>query len=115
MRMKLPTGSPKSIKIATLVLFLIGIVLLFYLGKWWPEILIVIGLPLAFKQALEMRRREALRTLVTFLGLFAVVQFNISWKMILTILFTMTAIYILCKEWFEGHFISIDKRKRKKK
>ena len=113
--MKPSPGSQKSIQIATLALFFIGIVLLLYFGKWWPGILVVIGLPLAFKQALEKRRSASLLTLVTFLGLFSVAQFDISWKMILTILLTMTALYILCKEWFEGHFILIDKKKRKKK
>jgi len=87
-------------------------IFMIYFQAWWPGILLVLGLPLALKQFLERRRRDALVTLIVFVGFFSLARFDIPWKIFLIILFVMAVIYILCKEWFEGYFFSKEKRKK---
>lgn len=61
--------------------------------------MIVIGVPLALKQFLNGRYSDAAMSLFVFVGFFIIAQFNISWKILIPILFIMAAVYILCKEW----------------
>ncbi len=61
--------------------------------------MIVIGIPLALKQFLQKRLQDAAISLFIFVGFFILAQFNISWKILIPILFIMAAVYILCKEW----------------
>ena len=63
--------------------------------------MIVIGLPLALRQMLLGRYHDMIITLFVFVGFFIIAQFNISWKILIPILFIVAAIYILCKEWVE--------------
>ena len=106
-----PLLSKRWIQAVTIILFFIGMVLTIYFKTWWPGILLTLGLPLAFKQFLEKRRWNALFTLIVFVGFFALARFNIPWKVLLTVLFVMAVIYILCREWLEGHF-SFKKEKK---
>lgn len=62
--------------------------------------MIVIGLPLAFRQFLLGRTYDALISLLVFVGTFVTVQFELSWQIFLPILFTLAAIYILFREFF---------------
>ena len=89
----------ESICYATL---LIGLAILFYSGNWWPATMLVIGLPLALKQFLNGRKREAFLSLFFFTGYYITEVFNIPWKMLIPILFIMAAIYVICKEWVES-------------
>ena len=61
--------------------------------------MIVIGVPLSLKQFLMGRYHDAAISLFVFVGFFIIAQFNISWRILIPILFIMAAIYILCKEW----------------
>lgn len=101
-----PLTSKKRAKALSSALFLIGLAIIMYLNAWWPGIMIVIGLPLSFKQFLEGRHHDVFLTLFIFFGFFIIAQFNISWKILIPILFVMGAIYILCKEWVQGNISS---------
>ena len=104
--MRPPLTSKKRAKALSSALFLIGIAIIMYLNAWWPSIMVVIGLPLALKQFLERRLHDAVLTLIVFIGFFIMAQCNISWKILLPILFVMAAVYILCKEWVEDKIVS---------
>ncbi len=80
-------------------LFLVGLAIILFLDAWWPGIMIVIGIPLSLKQFLQGRFHDAAISLFVFVGFFIIAQFNISWKILIPILFIMGAIYVLCKEW----------------
>lgn len=80
-------------------LFLIGLAIIFLIDSWWPGIMLAIGIPLALKQFLQGRFHDAAISLFVFVGFFIIAQFNISWKILIPILFIMAAVYILCKEW----------------
>lgn len=105
-----PFTSKKRAKAIASALFFIGLAIIMYLDAWWPGIMIVIGIPLALKQFLEGRHHDTLLTLAVFVGFFIIAQFNISWKILLPILFIMAAVYILCKEWVESKLISEEER-----
>ena|SRR3990167_7468403 len=85
------------ISIALFLFFLIGLIIT---DNWWPGIMIAIGIPLAIQQYLLGRTYDAMISILVFVGTFVTVQFDISWKIFLPILFSLGAIYILFKEFF---------------
>lgn len=95
-----PITSRKKAQALSTALFLIGLASLIFTDAWWPGIMIVIGLPLALRQYLLGRSYDMIVTLVVFLGTFITVQFDISWRIFLPILFTLGALYILFREFF---------------
>lgn len=86
-------------KALSTALFLIGLALLFFIDSWWPALMLVIGVPLALRQYLLGRKGDALISLAVFGGFFIIGTFDISWKILIPILFVMAALYTLCKEW----------------
>ncbi len=79
--------------------FLLGLAILCFTDAWWPGLMLVIGLPLALRQYLLGRTYDMMITLLVFVGTFVTVQYDISWRLFLTILFTLGAIYILFREF----------------
>ena len=61
-----------------------------------------IGLPLALRQYLLGRTYDMGITLLIFVGTFVTVQFDITWRIFLPILFTIGAIYILFREFTDS-------------
>ncbi len=61
--------------------------------------MLIVGLPLALRQFLLGRTYDTIVTLLVFVGTFVTVQFDISWKIFLPVLFTLGAIYILFREF----------------
>lgn len=99
-------------------LFLIGVALLFFLQNWWPAIMLVIGIPLSLRQLLLGRKADAAISFCVFVGFFIIAQFDISWKILIPILFVMAALYVLCKEWVKeeiGEDVEKKARTTKKK
>ncbi|MCP5504303.1 MAG: hypothetical protein H7A41_04030 [Chlamydiales bacterium] len=94
-----PLIAKNKAKALSTALFLIGLAVIFFIDSWWPGIMLVIGIPLALKQFLQGRFHDAAISLFVFVGFFIIAQFNISWKILIPILFIMAAVYILCKEW----------------
>lgn len=95
-----PITSKKKAQAISTALFLIGLAVLIFTENWWPGILLVIGLPLALRQYLLGRTYDMGITLLVFIGAYVTVQFDISWRILLPILFTLGALYILFREFF---------------
>lgn len=95
-----PIASKKKAQAFSTALFLIGLAVLIFTESWWPGIMLVIGLPMALRQYLLGRTYDMGITLLVFLGAFVTVQFDISWRVFLPILFTLGALYILFREFF---------------
>lgn len=95
-------SSKKRAKAISFALFLVGIAILSFLNAWWPGIMLVIGLPLALRQYLLGRIYDMSLSLLVFVGVFITVQFNIPWRLLLPILFTIGGIYIFCREFLES-------------
>ena len=95
-----PIMSKKRSRTLSFALFLIGIAILIFFDDWWPGIMLVIGLPLALREYLQGRRYDALVTLIVFVGVYVTVEFQIAWKILLPILFTIGGIFIFFRELF---------------
>ena len=102
-----PITSRKRAKAFSGALFLICLATLIFMEHWvdlwWPGIMLVIGLPLALRQYLLGRTYDTIVTLLVFVGTFVTVEFDISWRVFLPILFTMGALYIILREALEGN------------
>lgn len=95
-----PITSKKKAQALFTALFLIGLAVLIFTESWWPGIMLVIGLPMALRQYLLGRTYDMCITLLVFIGAFVTVQFDISWRILLPILFTLGALYVLFREFF---------------
>jgi predicted membrane protein len=91
--------SKKKAGALSTALFLIGLAILAFTQVWWPGIMLAIGLPMALRQYLLGRTYDMCISLLVFVGTFVTVQFDISWKIFLPILFTIGAIYVLLREF----------------
>jgi predicted membrane protein len=83
-------------------LFLLGLALISYLRTWWPALMLVVGLPLALRQHLLGRPYDMCVSLFVFVGVFVTVQFNISWEVLLPVLFATGGVYLLFREYLES-------------
>lgn len=83
-------------------LFFIALAILTLTGWWWPGVMLAVGIPLALRQFLLGRHHDALVSLFVFGGVFVFSQFNISWEILLPVLFVIAAVYILCREFLES-------------
>lgn len=97
-----PLVSKKRAKNYSFALFLVGLAVLSFMGKWWPGIMLAVGLPLAVRQYFLGRVYDVCVTLFVFLGVFTTVQFDISWQVLLPVLFTLGGIYIFFREFLES-------------
>ena len=95
-----PLTSKKKAHAISTALFLIGIAVLIFTGVWWPGIMLAIGIPLALRQYLLGRTYDMAISILIFIGSFVTVQFDISWRILLPVLFTLGALYILFREFF---------------
>ncbi len=97
-----PITSKKRAKGISFALFLIGLSLVSYLGIWWPGIMLAIGIPLAVRQYLLGRHYDMGISLFVFIGVFVTVQWDISWEILLPVLFALGGIYVLFREYLES-------------
>jgi len=97
-----PLTSRRRAQVFSTALFLLILAILVITGIWWPGIMLAIGLPLALRQYLLGRPYDMAISLLVFVGTFITVQFDISWRILLPILFTLGAIYILAREFMES-------------
>lgn len=70
-----------------------------FTGYWWPYIYITIGAPLGFRQFLNGRIYDCILSLSIFGGLFLVSSYSIDWSVILPVIFLISAIMILFREF----------------
>ena len=94
-----PITSKKKAQALSTALFLVGLAALIITDEWWPGIMLAIGLPLALRQYLLGRTYDMMISLLVFVGTFVTVQYDISWRLFLPILFTLGALYILFREF----------------
>ncbi|MBM3201577.1 MAG: hypothetical protein FJZ56_04125 [Chlamydiae bacterium] len=95
-----PKTSFKRARSISLSLFLAGLAIVSFTNTWWPGIMLAIGLPLSIKQYLEGKNYDAIITFFIFSGFFVMAGFDISWEILMPVLFLMAAFYILIKEFF---------------
>src|SRR3990170_1286728 len=98
--MENPIMSKRKAHILSTILFLVGLFILGYFKFFWPAILLVIGVPLALRQYLIGNQFDMTTSLFVFIGAYITAQFNISWEIVLPIIFTIGGIYILFREFF---------------
>jgi predicted membrane protein len=94
-----PITSKKKAHALSSALFLIGVAILIITEMWWPGLMLAVGLPLALRQYLLGRTYDMGVSLLVFVGTFVTVQYNITWRIFLPVLFTIGGIYILCREF----------------
>jgi predicted membrane protein len=94
-----PITSKKKAHALSTALFLIGLAILIVTEAWWPGLMLAVGLPLALRQYLLGRTYDMGVSLLVFVGTFVTVQYNITWRVFLPVLFTIGGIYILCREF----------------
>ena len=95
-----PKVSQRRAKTLASSLFLIGLAIVSLTQAFWPGMMLVIGLPLALRQYLLGHTYDSMLSLVIFVGAFLVAGLDVSWEVILPILFIIAAIYILIQEFF---------------
>ncbi len=100
--MHTPLVSRRRAKVLSFAVFLIGLAIVSYLNLWWPGIMLAIGIPLAMRQYLLGRHYDMLVSIFVFVGVFITVQFDVSWQIVLPVLFTLGGIYLLFREFIES-------------
>jgi len=89
-------------KAISTALFFIGLAIVAFRGSWWPEIMLVIGIPLAIRQLLTGRLWDMGISIVVFGGVFFFSDYNLSWNIVLPVIFIIAAIFILGREFLQG-------------
>lgn len=88
-------------------IFLIGLAIVSYTDTWWPGIMLVVGIPLAIRQYLFGKNYDMLMTLFIFVGFFITVGFDISWEILVPVIFLTAGVYILLREFFDPYSTTI--------
>ncbi len=101
-----PLTSHRKAQTLAIILFLFGLVILILTQNWWPGIMLAAGFPIILRQFLLGRIHDVGISLFIFVGTFISVQFEIAWKILLPVLFSLGGIYILFREFFGGCSIS---------
>jgi hypothetical protein len=83
--------------------FLISLGVLFYFQWWWPGILLAIWASFAARQLFSGRTQDFLLTSVLLFSLFLVAFFNLSWDLLMPVLFVLAGGYLIFKEFFYEH------------
>ncbi|MBI5274404.1 MAG: hypothetical protein HY860_05055 [Chlamydiales bacterium] len=92
--------SKRRAKAISASIFLLGLAIILFQFDLWPSIMIVIGLALALRQYLLGKIRDMIISLLVFFGVFVTAQFNVSWDILLPVVFILGAIYVLVKEFW---------------
>jgi len=90
--------------------FLVGIGILFWTNGWWPGILLVIWAALSTRQYFTGRIWDFSISTVILVGLFITTFFNITWSVLMPVLFVIGGIYIIFREYFFTEDIIIIKK-----
>ncbi|MEX0962398.1 MAG: hypothetical protein WDZ28_06050 [Simkaniaceae bacterium] len=95
------TSQRRARNIST-ALFLIGLATISYNWNFWPNILIVIGAPLAIRQYLTGRIHDMIVTIIIFGGIYITDTVQIHWNLILPVILITAAIYVLFREFLDS-------------
>lgn len=96
-----PRVSYKRAKAISSSLFLVCIAVLLFTEKWWPGILLAIGLPLAVRHFLLGRQYDMWLTLTIFVGGFVASGCDIKWDILAPVILVVAAIYMLVREFLD--------------
>lgn len=91
-------------------IFLASLGILFWTNGWWPGILLAIWACLGARQYLTGRTYDFAITSVILIGLFIVTFFNITWSVLIPVLFVTGGIYIIFREYLFSENLIEDKR-----
>jgi hypothetical protein len=97
-----PLVSRRRASAISSALFFIGLAIVALTGTWWPGMLLVIGIPLALRQYLLGHTYDMFLSLVIFVGLFITAVYNVTWDILLPVLFGIAAVYIILREFQIG-------------
>ncbi|GAB5411592.1 MAG: hypothetical protein ChlgKO_07060 [Chlamydiales bacterium] len=100
--MSKPITSKRRASSISTALFLLGLAYIFYTGVWWPNIMLVVGIPLAIRQYLNGRFHDMVVTLALFVGVYITTTVQVAWNLLLPILFAVGAVYILFREFLDS-------------
>jgi|GEM_PF-2378125 len=98
-----PSLSKRKSTLISTLLFLALLLANGIFGVWWPYIYITIGAPIFSKQFLSGRIYEGIVSLSIFGGLFLVSRFVIDWSTILPVVFSISALMIIFREFFNPY------------
>ena len=105
-----PLVSKKTAKNLSIAFFLVGLAIVTITGNWWPGLMLAVGIALAIRQYLLRRMFDMTVSLIVFLGVFFTVQFDISWQVVIPVLFTIGAIYLVWREYIENKIAPEDEQ-----
>lgn len=94
-----PTVSHKRAKTLSTAIFLLSLAVISYTGRWWPDLLLAFGISLAFRQVLLGRVYDAFLSLVIFVGAYIGVSYQVSFELLLPVIFLIAGLYILIREF----------------
>jgi hypothetical protein len=98
-----PKVSQKRAKNLSAALFLVGLAIVCLGQNIWPAIMLVIGLPLSLRQYLLGRTYDSILSLTVFVLAFAASGLDISWHVILPIIFIIGSLYLLIREFCDPY------------
>lgn len=81
-------------------IFLIAIGLLYYYHFWWPGILLAVWSSFSTRQLLTKRFQDFLLTTILLLSLFFIVFFQLSFELLMPLIFILGGSYLVFKEFF---------------
>ncbi len=96
-----PIVSEKRARVLSTSLFLVATAAVI-ITKFWSAMALAFGLSLALRQYLLGRKYDSAVSLVIFVGAFVTYQFDIKWRIILPVILTLAAIFLVFREFSES-------------
>lgn len=101
-----PKVSYRRAKALSSSFFLICLAILLVTDKWWPGILLAIGLPLSLRHLLLGRKYDMVLSLIIFVGGYFISGYEIAWNILAPTILVIAAIYMLLREFFDPEITS---------
>ena len=77
----------------------VGFAILAAFGKWWPGILLAIGIPVSLRNFLTGKVYEGFVSLVIFFGVYLSYYFEFRGRVAAVVIFGLGALYFFLKEF----------------
>ncbi len=98
--MALPKVSHRKANSISIGLFFIGLGAMTFSKVFWPWILLVVGFPVIIRQYLRGQLYDMFVSTIIFGGGFLIATFDVLWASLLGVLFTISGIYLIFREYF---------------
>lgn len=92
--------SKRKIDTLSIVIFFLVIILLYFMNFIWPGVFLALWALLATRQWLSNRRFDLIMTSIILLGSFTIYFFDITWSVLMPVLFILGSFYIIFREFF---------------